>query len=272
MSLLPSECLQVTLAPDHLRLVRKKAWWRRGGADQATLPCDTWNENTRPTWQNALAVLQHALSQQRWQKADLALTLSDRLVHYQVLPWLPELENPDERRGYAEFHYRQTYGALASEWDIQVDDPLPGSPAVACATERALLAALAGLANNAGIRIRSIQPGFARAFNRTRRLLRSRTGVSILAQVQTDNLCLGVLDGARWRALRQRAITTTMAEALRQALEQERLFAHPPIAGGSIYLLSPPELEAALSDVLDGGWTVHRLKLADEYPWTGYTT
>lgn len=265
MSLLLTERLLVTLAPTGVQLARRGGWWRKRYADRVTLPCDTGSDARG--WQNALAVLQEALQQPRWQRTPLALTISDRLVRYQLLPWLPELGKPVERLGYARFHFRQVYGALADDWEIRVDEAMPGMPAVACATDQALLTDLSALTKATGVRIHGIYPNFAAVFNRVRSLLPTAPEeISILALLDSGGLCLGVLEGTRWRALRQRSIMGRPAEALRDALEQERLIADPAFGQATVYVMADAEIEGELPEMLGAMWTVRRLRLANDLP------
>lgn len=271
MSLLSTERLQVALAPAGVRLARERGWWRRQYTDRALLPCVSNADG--PAWQEALNVVQEALRQPRWQRTPMTLTLSDRLLHYQLLPWLPELGNPSERQGYARFHFRQVYGALADDWDIRVDEAPPGMPAIACATERALLTALDALAKTSGTRIDGIYPQFSAVFNRVRRQLPVAAGqIAVLVLIEAGGLCLGVLDGDGWRSLRQRAIAAAPAEALFDALAQERLLADPPFGPAALYLVADAESAADIPDVLDANWAVHRLDVAGVFPeWGGGT-
>lgn len=263
MSLLSIERLRIALAPSGVRLARERGWWRRREVDSALLPCAA--DGKAPLWQEALAVLQEAMQQPRWQRTPLALTLSDRLVRYQLLPWLPELGSPDERPGYARFHFHQVYGALADDWDIRVDEAAPGMPAIACAADRALLAALDALARSAGTRIDSIRPHFAAVFNAVRRRLPVAAGeIAALALIEPGGLSLALLDGGGWRSLRQRASAAAPAEALLDALEQERLLVDPPFGQAAVYLVADAASAADMPDVLGAGWAVHRLALAGD--------
>lgn len=270
MSLLSIERLRIDLAPTGVRLARERGWWRRREVDSALLPCAA--DGKAPLWEGALAVLQEAMQQPRWQRTPLALTLSDRLVRYQLLPWLPELGSPDERPGYARFHFHQVYGALADDWDIQVDEAAPGMSAIACAADRALLAALDALASSAGTRIDSIRPHFAAVFNAVRRRLPVAAGkVAALALIEPGGLSLALLGGG-WRSLRQRASTAAPAEALLDALEQERLLADPPFGQAPVYLVADAASAADLRDMPDllgAGWVVHRLDVAGDFPQRG---
>jgi len=194
-------------------------------------------------------------------------------VRYQLLPWLPELGNPAERQGYARFHFGQIYGALADDWEIRVDEAPPGMPAIACATDRALLAALDALAKTAETRIVGICPHFSAVFNGVRRRLPTAAGkIVVLALIEPDGLCLALLEGGGWRALRQRSITAGPAESLLDALEQERLLADPPFAQAAVYLVGDPASAREVPDVLGATWAVHRLALADDFTGRGGET
>lgn len=275
MSPLSPERLRVVLAPGGVRLARERGWLRRRRIDNAVLPC---GPDDGPPWRAPLATLQAALAEPRWRGAPLWLTLSDRLLRYQLLPWLPELDNPADRQGYARFHFRQVYGALADDWEIRVDEAPPGLPAVACAADQALPAALTALAATAGIRLAGIRPAFAAVFNRLRPRLPAAGEPAVLALAEPGALCYGLFAAGRWLALRQRAVAAeptdtladTLAEALAEALAQERLMLDLPFDRATVHLVAYPDPADAGRAELGAAWTVRRLSLAGDFPeWSG---
>lgn len=264
MSLLLPEWLRIMLAPSGIRLVREGGWPKRRGIDRAVLPC---SRSEGALWQGGVATLQAALAEPRWQGAPLMLLLSDRLLRYQLLPWQAELGSLSERQGYARFHFRQVYGPLVDEWEIRVDDPLPGTPMLACAIDRALLEALEMLAKDAGTRIAVIEPGFAAVFNRMRRTLAMAPGGTVvLALAEPESLCFALFTGERWLLLRQRSWAGDPAEALRRALAQERLMADAAFSEATVYLIAYPDAGEMGDEELGSVWTERRLAIKGDIP------
>lgn len=264
MSPLLPDRLRVMLSPTAVRLARERGWPKRRSVDSAVLPC-TPGEGL--LWQGSVATLEAALAEPRWQGAPLELMLSDRLLHYQLLAGQAELGSLPERQGYARFHFRQVYGPLVDDWEIRVDDPLPGTPMVACAMDRALAGSLETLAKTAGTRISRIQPGFAAAFNRMRRVLAKAVGDTVvLAVVEPESLCFAVITHGRWLALRQRSLAGDPAEALGHALAQERLMADAPFAEATVYIVTYPDSADRFDEEFGTVWSVRRLAMNEELP------
>jgi hypothetical protein len=261
--LLPDR-LRVMLAPTGIRLARERGWPKRRCIDSAVLPCAP---GEGVLWQRGVETLQAALAEPRWQGAPLVLMLSDRLLRYQLLAGQAELGSLPERQGYARFHFRQVYGPLVDDWEIRVDDPLPGKPIVACAMDRALASSLETLAKTAGTRISRMTPGFAAAFNRMRRVLSQASGDTVvLAVLEPQSLCFAVIADGRWLALRQRSVAGDPDEALRHALDQERLMADAPFTEATVYVVTYPDADGRPDEALGTVWTVHRLAMKGEIP------
>lgn len=264
MSPLWPDRLRVMLAPSGIRLVREGGWPKRRRIDRAVLPC---SRSEGALWQGGVATLQAALAEPRWQGAPLMLLLSDRLLRYQLMPWQAELGSLAERQAYAHFHFRQVYGPLVDDWEIRVDDPLPGTPMLACAIDRALVTALDMLAREAGTRIAGIEPGFAAVFNRMRPILAAAPDDTVvLALAEPESLCFALFAGERWLLLRQRSWAGDPAEALRRALAQERLMADAPFSEAAVYLVAYPATGETEDEEPGSVWTVRRLAIKGDVP------
>lgn len=253
------------LAPTGIRLVREGGWLKRRCIARLVLPCTPADG---ALWQAALATLQAALAEPCWQGAPLTLMLSDRLLHYQLLPWQPALGSLAEKQGYARFHFQQVYGPRVEDWEIRVNDTAPGMPVVACAVDRALTSALEAVAKTAGTRLGSIQPAFAVVFNRLRRFLPTAPGATaVLALAEPGGLCYALLTGGSWQALRQRSLAADPAadpgEILRQALAQERLMADAPFTEAAVYSVAHDDEG---DEELGSTWRMRRLVMKKELP------
>lgn len=254
------DSLNIAFSPAGVELTLVRGWWRKRYVDRVTIPVRPSSE-TLP-WQSALNALQGALEDRRWQRLPTWIILSDRLVRYQLLPWLPELANPKERTEYARFHFRQVYGAPSDNWDIQVDASLAGMAAIACAIDKDLLAALNSLAQSAGSRIRSITPRFVSVINRVRPTFRvPEDEISVLALFETGNLTLAVVDGDRWKSIRQRFVTASPASCLRDALEQERMLASNLPDVTRVYLMGWHPNDDSFNEKIDSTWSLKHLEI-----------
>jgi len=260
VSLLSIDRLNAAFSPNGLELTRARGWWRQHCVDRITIPVP-------PTggahgWQSTLSAMQAALENSQWRGLPMWITLSDRLVRYQLLPWLPQLAAPSERGEYARFHFRQVFGTVAENWDIRVDTSLAGMPALACAVDKDLLLSLTELANSAGNRISNIVPRFASVVNRIRTTFQViEDEVSALALFESGGLTIAILDGDRWKSVRQRFVTTSPADCLRSALEQEQLVADSLPSVTSVYLLGCNAKDKESIEKIDTRWSFKYLDI-----------
>jgi hypothetical protein len=144
----------------------------------------------------------------------LEVVLSNHLVRYALLPWSPALTTDDEWMAYARHVFDSTYGADAAGWRIRVCDGGRGKARVACATDAALLDAIAAVE-----RVASIQPHLMAAFNARRGEFGADPGWFVLHE--PGRLTLGLVAGGEWKCLRNRQATEDWRNSLPDLLQRE---------------------------------------------------
>lgn len=96
----------------------------------------------------------------------LDVVLSNHFVRYQVLPWRDEIASHDEMTAYAQASFEQVFGADSADWEITVGPEPIGRARLAAALPRRMKTALEELVAATPLRLGSVQPYLASAFNR----------------------------------------------------------------------------------------------------------
>jgi hypothetical protein len=97
--------------------------------------------------------------------------LSSQFVRYAVLPAQTGIVSGRDWQALSEHHLRKLYGAVADHWEVRVALQGHAEPAVACAVDRALIAALEDVAQAARWQLHGIEPALMAVFNQHRRVL-----------------------------------------------------------------------------------------------------
>lgn len=218
MSLLWRDRLRIALTPTAVALVRSVAGYRGRAKQKALLSCAP-TAGERP-WEAALGILKDALPQEAWRHSVATVVLSNHFVRYLLLPWSTDLASPAEQAAYARHNFRDVYGDGAADWEVRWNDEPPGALRVASAVDSPLLAGLRA-AMPASVRLASVQPYLAAAFNHWRSQLKHPTGWFCLAE--PGRLCVSRFGPEGWLGLQSERITDGWARALPEALDRERL-------------------------------------------------
>jgi hypothetical protein len=153
-----------------------------------------------PAWQPAVDALRDRLARAGQKPVDLCVRLSTHFVRWQLLPWQDQLSRPQERQAYARLRLRATFGAAADGWRVVGAPAAPGQAWPACAVDEALIAALQALQAPGGVRLRSVSPYFATAYDHWRGHL--GRGSAWFGAVEPGALTLGLLQHGHWCGLR----------------------------------------------------------------------
>jgi hypothetical protein len=164
--------------------------------------------------------LSRALGTLAWKNADASVTLSNHLVRLVLVPDAGEVGGAAERLALARHRLRLVYGGRADAWETVLGEP-GGGPGIAAAIDPALPAALRDALAAAGIKLRSIRPYLADAFNSARALL--PPGPAWFAVLEPGRVCVAFVDRVRWLALRSQRVQGAPETALPTVLEQCRL-------------------------------------------------
>lgn len=213
MSRWSAERLRIGLAPHRVDVAR--LGMLRGATPARAQSAACAPRAGEPAWQAALEALEAPLAAVARRRQAAAVVLSNHFLRYAVLPWQAELTRPVEVEQLARARFEQVYGAAAAQWTVRAGDGRWGEAHVACAVDGALVAGLRERLDAHGVRLASLQPLLMAAYNDVRRRLDARCAFAV---VEFGRVCLGLLDGGRWRDISSRRTAAHAAEAIEQDL------------------------------------------------------
>jgi len=236
------DCLEITLAPDHLMLARSPHRLALGGGRRAYPPASVVPvppaEDGAPAWGAALAALGEVLQDldaHAMGPAVATVILANRYVRYALVPWSDLVDDEEEEAQALARHYLQeSFGAAAERWELRIA-PDPQAPQrLVSAVEPGLLADLRQLFAASPIRLASIQPRLMAVCNRHRRRLGQRD--AWLALAEPGALCLLLLQGGRAVRLRQLRLGDAWPSELVTSLERESYVVESPVPIQDVFL------------------------------------
>ncbi len=236
----------VALSPQRLVLAKPAAFWPGKRADYHSMDCLP-GVQAQP-WQPAVAALATWLDTQAGAKPTLRVVLSGRFVRWQLLPWRPEITQPDELAAYATWRFRETFGHGAEDWQVLHSPQPPGKAVLACAVDAALLAALRAACQSAGARLAAVSPYFACAFDRWRHVVGKKT--AWFGLIESETVSLGLLRDGNWVGLRTQRVNAHWRDALPGLMAQISISAGVADAALPLYLAGdgePPAPAAGLT-------------------------
>jgi hypothetical protein len=253
--------LRVDLRPGSVTLARKPAFigTRLQPLYGVEVEQDEVAEHQSESWRASVDVLAGILGRGRKRSSGLEVVVSSHFVRYALVSWSENLVRDAERLAFARLAFRDVYGSLVDQWEICLDDQPAGQPALACAIDRALLAAIRVAV--AGARLEAVTPALADCVNRHRRALKGHK--LCLANVEPGRVTFAFHDRAGWRAVRSRRMEGPLPESLPTLLKQEAS-ACGVQEGGALYLCAPRGQDHASVQV--PGWKVMLLAEVDAPP------
>ncbi len=93
------------------------------------------------------------------------------LVRQRVLPWAESLRDDAQREALARHDMVQVHGEAARDWALVLDAPRHGCSQVVGAVDAALVDGLTGLCEARGLRLATLEPAWAVAYNLLRHAL-----------------------------------------------------------------------------------------------------
>jgi hypothetical protein len=223
-----------------------------------TVACEPPVANA-PAWAEALAVLKTLLALPEFRRARAKVILSNHFVRYTIVPWHEDLAGDAERVAFVRHCLAKVYGARSEGWALRLSETRYGAPAVAAAADPALLEAIRAAARAATLRLDSIEPFLAAAFNRSRAEITGRRFWFVAAE--KERACVAHVEDGCWRSLRCQRMGEDWMRELPQLLARERLLGGASEVGGRLYLYAPGLTGHGL---LAGEWTPSGLKMPPE--------
>lgn len=201
--------LRVGLAPSHAAVARTpRGLFRRTSYKRFETPGEP------------AAALEAVLAQVAPFAGDLTVVLSSRYCRHALLPWSDALADEAEWLAFAAHSFEAVHGKAARGWTCTVAAAPSGKPRMASAIDTALLDGLrAAVAKQPGVRLVSLQPYLAAAFNRVRATIGRRH--AWLAVVDDGRVLLGLVKAGEWAAIRTRQLPGAQPEQLQALVERE---------------------------------------------------
>lgn len=237
MSLLSPDCLNLFLAPGRAIAVRRTGLIKSRVTDKVC-HASTQGPGHADSHADSLDAYAAALGQGAAQR--VRIVLSNHFVQYQLQPWRDDLNDVEEEVAYARHGFSETYGPLASAWDVQVAAAPPGQVRVAAAVPSVLLRGLYEGAQRVGARIDSIQPYFAAAFNTWHAQVGSGRATWLVTH-EPGRLCLGLAEQGLWRWLRGMRAGDDWRQTLPDIIENEMLLADASSLTPEVLVCAPSE-------------------------------
>lgn len=229
--------LRIVLGPTCLVAVRVAHRIRPKVVSKASFPLMSTDDG--PPWRAAVHALGDFLKEAPTAGLPLSVLLSGRFTRFAIVPWNEKVLSREERIAFARHRFKEKYGALSSNWAIELATPEYGQSAVACAIDEALLDAVKEAAVQAKAEIAVVRPCFISAYNQFRRNLGSERGVACLATVEPDLVTLGMFANGQWRAIRSRRTGADWSQALRAVLMEEIAAGTLDSVPSSIHVFAP---------------------------------
>jgi hypothetical protein len=212
VSLLWRDHYIAVLCPDRVAVVRRRRGRKRPIELLASETC------TAPTAQAAVQALAGLLARPEVRKGDLTVVVSSHFVRYLLVPWRAEVRNPAELAAFAAICCDEVFGNEPAGRAVLVSREKASGPRVAAALEPAFLSALRSVAAASPLRLSSIQPYLAAAFNSVRASLDRPDFVFVVAEPKRS--CLLVSKEGYWSSLRS-SFAADRPQALADLIERE---------------------------------------------------
>lgn len=207
------ERVRIVLAPGSVELTRFRRGFRPRVGYTTTVTVDSGS-----SWEDAMAVLESALAEPRWRKAEAEVLLSSHLVRLHLLPWSESLATDAERLAHARAELEAVHGERVRDWTLALDDAPVGQAAPLCAIDTALLDTVRAKCQAASLAVHSVRPQFVAALDEHRARLRART--CGFAFCEAGRLTLALYESGACRWLANPRVGVALSEALAAEIRQ----------------------------------------------------
>ena len=243
--------VRIVLCKDRLIVVHLQGGPRPRILSKKIFPC----MESESGWKPVVALLEGALKNDDFKKADAQVILSNHFVRFLVLPWNEARLTDAEQMALVQLRFGEVYGENGERWEFRISEGSFGAPSMASAIPLELLDQLKFLFAASPLRLKSVQPYLMTAFNACRRELGNEEGWFVLAE--RDTFCVGLLRDGRWSSIRQRRVVTDWFEEAMLLLEREALLAADGNNLNKVFVYAP-EI-AGSESIKRGSWLIQRL-------------
>lgn len=118
------------------------------------------------SWETALDKLAQQLSQPEWQKAEMNVVLSNRLLRFETLNFGVQLSQYTAQEAFAKYALGQTYGAISERWTLRIQPAHKGDRRLVSAIDQSLLDSLRQACAAQQLKLKLVTPYLIPVFNR----------------------------------------------------------------------------------------------------------
>jgi len=122
----------------------------------------------QPSWQAALDSFAQLLSQPEWQKAEVNIVLSNRLLRFAAITFSAHLNNYHVKEAFARHSMSQTNGTLVEQWVLRIQEGKAGAASLVSAVDQSLLDGLGQICATNQLKLNLVTPCLVPVFNRYR--------------------------------------------------------------------------------------------------------
>lgn len=243
--------LGIALFPERLLLARVSAGFRRRLLHKEVVDFAPAQPGV-PLWRPAADALAAKVAAGALAKADVHLVLSNRFVHYAVVPWSDTLGTREEELAFARHCFSRVYGSEAENWALKLSSANPRRARLACAVEQTLIDALETCMGPLAGRYRSLQPHLVASFNRVRTRLGEQPAWVVVAE--PGLLCLALLQEGRWESVRTIKVGADWVKELPGVLAREECLVDTQTECGRVLVFAPDSPQMMLLQA--GKWQI----------------
>jgi hypothetical protein len=243
--------VRIDLAPGRVVLSRNSRGWNPRPIEQGHHALET----SASDWQVSIDLLDRALAEPRWRKAEAYIRLSSHFLRLHLLPFSEALATDAERLAFARMELEAVHGERVNGWTLILEDAPAGAAAPLCAVDTALLDAVRASCARAALGLGSIRPAFAVALEEQGGPRRGRAPAPHygFAFAEEGRVSLALYDGDRCRWLANPRVGAALTEALGAELRQAQVLGG--ISGGGSLQVAFADRREALPPRI-GGWDI----------------
>lgn len=253
MSLLSRDHLRLFVSPQRVIALRLSGF---SGTKVVLKQVYATEAGRESSWHGAMHGVEAALRELAGGVRRLSVVVSNHIAHFQLLSGGEGLSR-EEEQAWARHGFAKVFGHEAEGFDVRVTYAAPGSARVACALEKEFLAALDARAQEARLKLESVQPYLSAAFNQWRGQLGKRS--LWLAVAEEGRLVLARFERGAWQWLRSVRVGEDWMQTLPQIVAREAQLAGGEPGAGEVLVFCPEH--AMLSVPVGAGVSVRQLQL-----------
>lgn len=195
----------------------------------------------QPPWQAALDKLTQLLNMPEWQKTEVNVVLSNRLVRFAIIPFGEHLKSHPAQEAFARHALAQTYGAVAEQWVLRIQRGKHGAPGLISAVDQALLDGLQQACATQQLKLNLVTPYLTPVFNRFHKVFKNDPAWLVISEPGYSLLAL--LSGGEFIAIN--GVSHDNVDQLPMLLDRENLVSTLAEPCKSVYLHAPLAKDSA---------------------------